>query len=290
MKKEYALTILLSNPLLDDIALKKIEHILKSTINWNIVFHISLNEKTSFIVCKNLIQYHYFWMLPDSLSLFWKTAYIGNIKRNQEILNYYSLIIDALQSQKIFVIPCSGIMLLEKIYKEMLGIRQLHDIDLLTKPENLPYIEETMTKLNFTKTYINDKVSLSLPIYDVLYSKYIDANFINCNYIYSLKNYPQLYTFLYNYIKDNKEVNHYNTVQAIILYLNVAQTWNNKYYQNNIKQYNYSKLIDLYLFKKLFDNLVINDVIDNAPNSNYIKIKIKDIDLTLDFLEKEGYL
>ena len=77
MTEELALEILLSNPILDEIKLKRIEHILKHSVNWKKVFYISLIEKTTFLICKNLLQYHYFWMVPDYLGIVWNTAYIG---------------------------------------------------------------------------------------------------------------------------------------------------------------------------------------------------------------------
>ena len=50
MKNEFTLALLLSNPFLDEVTLKRIEHIIKHSVNWYDVFFISLKQKTTFII------------------------------------------------------------------------------------------------------------------------------------------------------------------------------------------------------------------------------------------------
>lgn len=293
MEKELALVILLSNPALDAIALKRIEHILKTSIDWYVVFRISLKERTSFLLCKNLLQYHYFWMVPDSLGLFWWTAYIGNIKRNEEILYHFNLIKKEFSKRKIAAIPSSGVMLLNEIYQNMPGVRQLHDIDFFTEARHLPSIEKTMDKLGFKKIYINDKdLLMNLPninTSDVLYSKYIDSFYINCDFCCCLKEHTELYSYLWAFMQDSENKDYY-CAQLLMLYLAVDNTWDEQYYSHGIKHYIFSRLLDLHLYKNTHNDLELTYFINRLPNNFHINAIIQGVDYTLNFLKKEGYL
>lgn len=293
MKEELALTVLLSNPILDKITLKRVEHILKHPIDWCIVFHISLKERTTFIICKNLLQYHYFWLVPDCLGVVWNTAYVGNIKKNKQLLYYYNILKEAFFRKNIVAIPGNGVMLLCSVYKDMLGVRLLHDIDFFTERNYLPNIEEILFGLDFKKIYINDRDFLinssEIYGYDVLYSKYVNYTFINCDFCSCIKETPALYTFLIDCMKNEKTTDYY-FAQLIMLYLSVLKSWDGDYYFQNIKHYTYSKLIDLHLYKKLYINFDVEHFLNNIPNASRLIEKIQDVEECLNFFEKERYL
>lgn len=293
MKEELALTVLLSNPILDEIALKRVEHILKHPIDWHMVFHISLIERTTFIICKNLLQYHYFWLVPDCLGIVWNTAYIGNIKRNKQLLYYYNILQKAFSRKEIIAVPGSGIMLLCSVYQEMLGIRLLHDIDFFTETNYLPNIDEVLFGLDFKKIYINNKDFLinSSNIYgcDVLYSKYVNSTYINCDFCSCIKESPALYSFLIDCMKSQKATDYYSA-QLVMLYLSVLKSWDGNYYYPNIKHYTYSRLIDLHLYKKLYVSFNVAYLLNGMSNASSLIEKIQDVDKCLNFFKKEGYL
>lgn len=293
MKEELALTVLLSNPILDEITLKRIEHILKHSIDWSIVFHISLKERTTFIIFKNLLHYHYFWLVPDCLGVVWNTAYVGNIKKNKQYLCYYNILQKAFSRKGIVAIPGNGIMLLCSVYQNMVGVRLLHDIDFFTETNYLPNIDKILFGLDFKKIYINDKDFLinSCEIYrcNVLYSKYVNFTYINCDFCSCMKETPELYAFLINYMKNQKTTNYY-FAQLVMLYLSVLKSWDGDYYFQNIKHYTYSRLIDLHLYKKLYITFNIEPLLNNIPNASCLIEKIQDIEECLNFFKKEGYL
>lgn len=293
MKEELALTILLSNPILDEITLKRIEHILKHPIDWYTVFRMSLIEKTTFIIFKNLMQYHYLWLLPDSLGVVWNTSYVGNIKRNKQLLNFYYILQEELSHRKIIAVPSSGIMLLCSIYQEMLDVRLLHDIDFFTETNYLPDIDEILFGLNFKKIYINDKDLLinssGIHEHDVLYSKYVNSTYINVDFCHCFKQNPALYNFLVNSMKNQRTPDYYSA-QLFILYLLVLKSWDGSYYFKNIKHYTYSRLIDLHLYKKLFVKFDTTNFFNRIPNALYLIKNIQDVDECLNFFKKEGYL
>lgn len=293
MKEEMALTILLSNPILDEITLKRIEHILKHAIDWHMVFHISLIERTTFIICKNLLQYHYLWLVPDCLGFVWNAAYVGNIKRNKQLLYYFKILLKAFSQKGIVAIPGSGVMLLCSIYENMLGVRLLHDIDFFTEKKYFPDIGNILFDLNFKKIYINDKdFFINLPDlheYDVLYSKYINSTYINCDFCSCIKENPALYTFLIDCMK-NKKTTDYYSAQLVMLYLAVLKSWNGGYYFKDIRHYTYSRLIDLHLYKKLYVNFNIAYLLNKTSSASNLIQQIQDVDECLNFFKKEGYL
>lgn len=293
MKEELALAILLSNPFPDEITLKRIEHILKHPIDWHTVFRISLAERTTYIICKNLLQYHYFWAVPDCLGVVWNTAYIGNIKRNEQLLYYYNILKREFSQKGIVAIPGSGVTLLCSVYKEMSGVRLLHDIDFFTETKYLSQIDDFLYTLDFKKIYINDKDFLSNPsdIFgcDMLYSKYVNSTYINCDFCSYMKENPALYIFLFDCLK-SKETTDYYFAQLIMLYLSAEKSWNGNYYTSNIKHYTYSRLLDLHLYKKLNVGFNVTNLLNDMPKGSHINKKIQDVDATLSFFEKEGYL
>ena len=80
-----------------------------------------------------MLQYRYFFLIPDSLWMVWNTAYIGNIRKNQLLLKHYNIIAEELRKNLISAAPTNGIMLITTVYADMIGIRILHDIDFLTE-------------------------------------------------------------------------------------------------------------------------------------------------------------
>lgn len=293
MKAEFALAVLLSNPILDEITLKRIEHILKYPVDWNTVFHISLKERTTFIICKNLLNYHYFWLVPDSLGIVWNTAYIGNIKRNKKLLYYYNILQESFSRKEIIAIPCDGVMLLNSVYQDMLGVRLLHDIDYLTETNYLSNINEILLDLDFKKIYVNDKDFLINSSQtcgcNILYSKYENCTYLNCDFCSCIKENPSLFDFLINCMKDSKTIDYY-FAQLIMLYLSVWKSWNGSYYFRNIRHYTYSRLIDLYLYKKKYIRFDVKHLLKKTPNSSDLIEKMHDIEKCLNFFKKEGYL
>ena len=293
MKEELALTMLLSNPILDKITLKRIEHILKHPIDWCKVFHISLRERTTFIICKNLLHYHYFWLVPDYLGVVWNTAYVGNIKKNKQLLYYYNILQKTFSRKGIAAFPGNGVMLLCSVYQDMLGVRLLHDIDFFTEKNYLPIIDEILFGLDFKKIYFNDKDLLintsEIYGYDVLYSKYVNFTYINCDFCSCIKENPGLYTFLIYYMKNQNTIDYY-FAQLVMLYLSVLKSWDGDYYFQNIKHYTYSKLIDLHLYKKIYITSDVKYLLNKIPNVASLIKKIQDVEECLNFFKKEGYL
>lgn len=293
MNTEQALMVLLSNPVLDEIGLKRIEHILKHSIDWYKVFYISLIEKTTFFIYKNLLQYHYFWSVPNCLISIWETAYWGNTKRNKKLLYYDNILHHIFSCKGITTISGSGIMLLNSVYHNMLGVRQLHDIDFFTQKSFLSDIDIIMHNLDFKKLYINDSDLFSYTTipneYSILYSKFVDSMFINCDFCSHITEYPTLYPVLFKYLK-NKKTPEYYFSQLIILYISALKSWDGTYYINDIKHYSYSKLIDIHLYKRKYAHSMPQNLLKEIKNISNISETMQDVDKCLTFFEKEGYL
>lgn len=293
MNDEYALTLLLSAPVLNKVTLKRIEHILKKAIDWNKVFYISILERTTYIMCKNLLQYRYFWIIPDELWMIWNTSYIGNIKRNQQLLFVYNSLKQEFFQNSILAVPSRGILLLSSIYKNMIGARLLHDLDFFTEKTYLSKIDMVLNKLNFNRIYVNDKdILINVDnIYgkDVLYSKYVDSTYINCDFCSDMEYNRELFEFLIECMK-SEESNKFYIAQLIILYLSAEKTWNGSYFISDIKHYTYERLIDLHLYKCIYENSQIIDLFYETVNRFNQNEIVLNVDITLNFFRKEGYL
>lgn len=290
---EYALATLLSNPTPEEITLKRIEHILKYPIDWNKLFLIALAEKTAFIICNNLLKYHYFWLVPDQLWLFWNAAYMGNIKRNELLLYYYDILTKKFFQKNIFVIPNRGIILLTSIYKEMIGARLLHDLDFMTEKKYLSSIDKVLHNLDFKKIYINDRDflanSTNMHNNDILYSKYENSTYVNCDFCCGIEENQVLFTFLINYIQEQQE-DAFDIVQLMILYMVTAESWNGTYYIPNVKHYTLARLVDLHLFQRLYVNSKKKSTLAQIARQFQLHEMVHEVNISLDFLKREGYL
>lgn len=293
MKKEYALTILLSTPFPTEITLKRIEHILKSPVNWNEVFSLSLLERTTFFICKNLLQYHYFWSIPDSLWIVWNAAYIGNIKKNEHFICCYNILYQTFVKHNIEAFPVNGTFLLKTIYKDMEGIRLLHDLDFYTEKHYLFNIDKILLDLGYQKIYINDKDflinSFNPKTNNILYSKYVNSTYINCDFSIGINKENELYNFIIMCMKEENTSDFY-IAHLILLYLSAEKTWNGKYIFSDVRQYTYSRLIDLHLYKSLFINFQTYTLFEKVINSFNLSPIIQNVEKALNFFVKEGYL
>ncbi len=293
MKKEYALEILLSNPILNQTSLKRVEHILKESVDWNQVFSISLEDRTTFIMCKNLLEHHYCWMIPDSLWLVWHTAYKGNTEKNKQLLNYYNILERKFREKNIVAVPSGGIMLLSTIYKDMVGVRLLHDIDFFSEKKYLHNIDQILNDSGFKKIYTDNKDPLMNPtnIYgnDNFYSKYINCCFINCDFCCGIEKNAELFSFLMKCL-ESREIPLCNVAQLILLYLSAAKSWNGNYYVTGIKQYTYAKLIDIQLYQKFYAGLELASKLKEVTSRFYLDEIITEVNIALDFFQKGGYL
>ncbi len=293
MEKEYALTILLSNPFPDEITIKRIEHILKQPVDWNQVFSISFWERTTFIICKNLLKCHYYWMIPDSLWVVWYSAYMGNAQKNEQLLYHFHLLEREFSKKNITAIPSGGVMLLSTICKNMKDIRLLHDIDFITEKTYLPAIDNILNSFEFQKIYIDDKDPLInkeiLHGNEYFYSKYIDSCFINCDFCSGIGDKNELFSFLIKCM-ECKESAIYKAAQLLLLYLTAEKSWDKSYCAPKVKHFVYSRLIDIQLYQKFYAEMELSSKLKEITTCFHLEEITTDINTALNFFEKGGYL
>ena len=155
MSKELALVILLSYSYFDKCSIRRIEHLLKSGVDWFQVFNLAVQKETAYLAYRALKKLHYLHLLPGTLRSFWAVSYEGNIRRNQQLVEEKTKILAELQKREIPAYPIKGIALLESVYEDI-GVRYLGDIDFLVPPQYCTAICKTIKQLQLEPLYIND--------------------------------------------------------------------------------------------------------------------------------------
>ena len=77
MSKELALVILLNRSCFDKCSIRRIEHLLKSGIDWLQVFNLSVQRQTAYLTYSVLRDLHYLHLLPETVRTFWTVSYYG---------------------------------------------------------------------------------------------------------------------------------------------------------------------------------------------------------------------
>lgn len=253
MTKEYVLVILLGRIIISDIALKRIERILKGEINWFEVFRISTEERTVFLIYKNLQTFHYLWLLPNELRHIWQTAYLGNAEYNQKLLNNATEIKTYLFDNGIQVLPIRGTSLMQMCPSAM-PWRITSDMDFILSPCDLDKLQRLMNNQNAYIAYIDDEdvfLEISKQKKSIFFAKII-VDIINVylgyDLCYGLPDKDIFELLIEGLSRTDKDSEKFYLSHMFILYKSAIDS-GKKYTAAGMKKYSFSRLIDIELFK-----------------------------------------
>ena len=142
-----------------------IEDMIPSVTNWNNFTDMVIQNGVGPLIHKNFSLIKNSTLIPEgSLSRF-KQTYYRCISRNMVLYEYFRNAVDSFSKVGISVIALKGISLAESIYSDI-GLRQMSDIDLLVKKEDIEKCRNLLLDMGYkyTEVYKSDFIKeLDLP-------------------------------------------------------------------------------------------------------------------------------
>lgn len=290
MEKEYALSILLSDISINKENIKRIEHIIKQEVNWFKVFKITVQERIVFIVYKNLDDNNYLWLVPDDLRFIWRTAYLGNMQYNKQLLEYSKIIETYLLQNNTHVYPIKGIALLQ-LHSSAYKWRILRDIDFVVDSANVLELRKALQNKGFQILYLNDEDILlekkDTDEYSVFFSKYMQNTlYANCEFCCK-KIDTKLGDFLLKGLKEI-DTDFYYISHLLIFYFMAEQSWKGEFLFSGEKKYQLSKLVDVLFYEEICKGKKLTCDIDNIINKFSLQDIVENVRKTISYYWKGG--
>lgn len=246
MQAEKALVILLGRFDFDELIKTRVFHIIKNGIDWYDFLNYCIRTNMVCLVYKNMIKLGIEKMLPATIKYNMRYHYEQNTLRNEYLLASLDKIIRGLAEKGISIVPIKGVKLLSTIYKEDIGVRILNDIDILAEPSNKDTIYKFMKENGFRSYLINNEDAFCLNGTDEKCHFYIsftevglhddlriDFDYDNASFIQKIMEGNSLYEFCF-------------------LCKSYYSTMRKKALPNEVDQFDYVKLIDMYGYYKSY--------------------------------------
>jgi len=258
MSKELALVILLSCSCFDKCSIRRIEHLLKSGVDWFQVFNLAVQRQTAYLAYSALKKMHYLHLLPRTLHAFWAVSYDGNIKRNKRLIEEKTQLVTELQKREIPAYPIKGIALLENVYKDI-GVRYLSDIDFLVPPQYCTAVCKTIKQLQLEALYIND-VDPYLYRRNVqdCHSLFCTRNLANpqdidfcCDFNFTFfdsEEHPHFFHYIIEHLDTLASAPAFHAAHILLLCINYYQTMEGSGFPTALESENLIKLIDIHTY------------------------------------------
>lgn len=258
MSKELALVILLNRSCFDKNSIRRIEHLLKSGIDWFQVFIQSVQRHTVYLTYSVLSDLHYLYLLPGEVRDLWAVSYYGNMLRNQRLIAEENLLITELQKRDIPVYPIKGIALLHSVY-DNIGVRHLSDIDFLVSPQYRTAICNIMNQLQYDPLYINGTDPYlynchAQGYHSLFYTKKQrkshDTDFC-CEFSFSLfesEDYLQLFQYITECLSFSSSAPAFHVAHIILICMYYFKEMENRGFPKDLENENLMKLVDIHAY------------------------------------------
>ena len=258
MSKELALVILLNRSCFDKCSIRRIEHLLKSGIDWFQVFNLSVQRQTAYLTYSVLRDLHYLHLLPETVRTFWTVSYYGNIRRNQRLMEEATKLVTELKKMKTPVYPIKGITLLKNVYNNT-GLRYSRDIDFLVPPQYYIAICNTLEQLQLELLYINgaDPYLCSYHMqgcHSLFYTRKriepYDIDFC-CEFSFSLfktEEHSQLFQYITESLAMSALAPEFHATHILLLCLYYFHEMKKRGFPKDLENENLMKLVDIYTY------------------------------------------
>lgn len=277
LKAELALVILLGRFQFDDSIKLRIYHIIKNGVDWYEFLNSCVKTNLICIAYKNLIRLGLLDLLPAIIRNNMHYHYKSNCIRNKLLFDEALKINEHFGKEKILAVPVKGIHLLDTVYKHDPGLRILNDIDYLALRADHEKIHSYMKEQGFSTYLINDQDAFCATHSTEtshFYVKHIKGEFCNDLRV----------DFDYSYPADLIGEIGFDYICEFFYLCNIYfMSMQKKGKPNFVEQFNYTKLIDIYAYCKMFlYNMPLSDIQAKAAQKNCLE----QVNYSFDCLEK----
>jgi len=113
----------------DDERRNGIENVASSTLNWDLVYEISLRQRVLPLLYEN-IKSRLSSRVPDRIIEKLKNVYFDNVTRNISLSSFLLKVLNILKEDDIVAVPFKGPLLAQYVYGDI-GLRPFSDLDVL---------------------------------------------------------------------------------------------------------------------------------------------------------------
>ncbi len=145
---ENRLLLYCAQPRIPEDALNKVKDIMCPALNWEVVLESAFWHGIAPLLYNNLKDTQENHLIPREIMAQLRTAYHGNLARNMYLYTELKRILETLCDKGVKVIVLKGAALAKTVYGDI-GLRQMGDVDLLVKREDLPHAEDIMSGLGY---------------------------------------------------------------------------------------------------------------------------------------------
>jgi hypothetical protein len=142
------LLLALSKTSISDDDINGIDILVLSIHDWNELYECAVTLGVGSLVLKHLNRQKQIDAIPKEIISKLNKIYYRTLSRNIILYEYFKNIQQVFSANKIDLIPLKGIFLAETFYKDI-GLRQMSDIDLLVKQEDVDTSIQILTNLGY---------------------------------------------------------------------------------------------------------------------------------------------
>ncbi|MFA4852404.1 MAG: nucleotidyltransferase family protein [Bacteroidales bacterium] len=137
--------------------IQRMEDLIPSVTNWNSFTDMAIQNGVGQLIHKNFSSVNNFNLIPKGSLSRLKQTYYRSLSRNMILYEHFRNAVEAFSKEGISVIALKGIFLAETIYKDI-GLRQMSDIDLLVKKEDIEKCRKLLLDMGYkyTELYKSD--------------------------------------------------------------------------------------------------------------------------------------
>lgn len=136
---------------LTEIDIQRMENLIPLAKNWKSFTDMAIQNGVGPLIHKNFSLVKNFNLIPEETLSRLKRTYYRSLSRNMILYDHFRNAIDLFSKHGISIIALKGIFLAEKIYHDI-GLRQMSDIDLLVRKEDIEKCRKLLVDVGYKYT------------------------------------------------------------------------------------------------------------------------------------------
>ena len=134
--------------------IRRIEDLIPSISNWNSFTDMAIQNSVGPLIHKSFSFIKNSNLIPEASLSRLKQTYYRTLSRNMILYEYFRNAAEAFTKEGVSVIALKGIFLAETIYKDI-GLRQMTDVDLLVKKEDIEKCRKLLLDMGYKYTELD---------------------------------------------------------------------------------------------------------------------------------------